>query len=166
MKKLFSAILFTIIFLSTSYSFSQESKNITVSATVLTRISITSKSDLNFGTDIVPGIARIIAKTDATSGRISISGQPSKQISIAFVAPTTLSNGTTTMPITFSTTDAAYQIPGGAVTAFNPAVVTNATFGSAGTMTLFLGGKVTPSGSQPGGLYTGTITVNLQYTGS
>lgn len=164
MKKLFSIIL--LIFLALSNSYSQESSNITVSATVLTRISITSKSDLNFGTDIVPGIARIVAKTDATSGRIGISGLANKQISIGFVIPSTLSNGTTTMPITFSTTDAAYQIPGGAVTAFNPAVVTNATFGAAGTMNLFLGGKVTPSGSQQGGLYTGTITVNLQYTGN
>jgi len=164
MKKLFSVIL--LIFLALSNSYSQEYSNITVSATVLTRISITSKSDLNFGTDIIPGYSRTVAKTDATSGRIAISGLANKQISIGFVIPSTLSNGATTMPITFSTTDAAYQIPGGAVTAFNPAVVTNATFGSAGTMTLFLGGKVTPSGSQPGGLYTGIITVNLQYTGN
>ena len=165
MKKLFSVILL-IILLGTNISYSQESKNITVSATVLTRISITSKSDLDFGSGIVPGYDRIVSKTDATSGRIGISGLANKQISIGFVIPTTLSNGVTTMPITFSTTDAAYQIPSGSLTAFNPATITNATFGTAGTMTLFLGGKVKPSLSQQGGLYTGAITVNLQYTGN
>jgi len=166
MIKLFAIILLTFVILTTGNCFSQESANITATATVLTRISVTSKSDLNFGVDIVPGYKRIIAKTDATSGRISISGQPSKQISISFVTPSALSNGSSKMPITFATTDAGYQIPGGSVIAFNPTTVTNATFGTAGTMTIFLGGTVTPSGTQDGGLYTAVVTVNLQFTGN
>ena len=70
------------------------------------------------------------------------------------------------MPVSFGADDAGYQIPGGSIVSFNPSVVSTATFGSQGTMTVFLGGKVIPSPTQQTGYYTATITVNLQYTGN
>lgn len=166
MKKI---IILTIVLAATIVSvngFSQVTASISATATVLTGISVTNKSDLNFGDDIVPGVQRVVDKTNANSGRFSLLGSPNKQISISFTTPTQLFNGTSSMPITFSSSDAGYQVPGGSVIPFNPVVVSNASFGSQGTMTVYLGGKVTPSSNQESGLYTASITVNLEYTGN
>ena len=166
MKKVFKYIFILYLTLISVDSYAQVTATITASATVLTGISITSKSDLDFGNDIVPGIQRVVDKTNASSGRFSLSGSPNRQISISFITPTQLINGVNTMPITFGSSDAGYQIPGGSVVSFNPSIVSNASFGSQGTMTVFLGGKVTPSANQASGFYTASITVNLQYTGN
>lgn len=166
MKKVFKHILFLFLTILSIDSYAQVTASITATATVLTGISIVSKSDLDFGSDIVPGILRTVDKSNANSGRFSLTGSPNKQISIRFITPTQLSNGGNTMPITFGSTDAGYQIPGGNIVSFNPSLVSNASFGSQGTMTVFLGGKVTPSSNQASGFYTASITLNLEYTGN
>lgn len=166
MKKLFVVILLTGVLLASETCYSQVSNSINITAGVISRISVTNKSDLTFGSDIIPGTQKIIDKSAETSGRFSLSGQPGKQISVSFLTPAQLSNGTNAMPVTFSSTDAGYQIPGSSVIDFNPASSANATFGAAGTMTIFLGGKVTPSSGQQTGMYTAAMTVNLQYTGN
>ncbi len=166
MKKVFKYILFFFLTIISIDGYAQVTATITASATVLTGISIVSKSDLDFGNDIVPGIQRTVDKSNANSGRFSLTGSPNKQISIRFITPTQLSNGGNTMPITFGSSDAGYQIPGGSVVSFNPSIVSNASFGSIGTMTVFLGGKVTPSSNQASGFYTASITLNLEYTGN
>jgi len=165
MKKLISFIIVVYALIPAGDTYCQETSNILTTATVLTRISITSKRDLDFGTDIVPGFPEVVDKTAATSGKFSLSGQVPKQISIAFILPTQLISGSNTMSITFTSTDAAYQLGTGSLVAFNPAVTKTVSFTTGGTMNIFLGGKVTPSGTQAAGNYTGAVTVNLQYTG-
>ncbi len=166
MKKIKIPAILLLITITCVTSYAQVTASISATATVLTGISVTNKSDLNFGDDIVPGVQRTVDKTNANSGRFTLLGAPNKQISISFVTPAKLFNGTSTMPITFSSSDAGYQIPGGSVISFNPIVVSNASFNSQGTMTVYLGGKVTPSSNQESGLYTASITVNLEYTGN
>lgn len=166
MKKAIKNIIILLLTIISVDCFSQVTASITASATVLTGISITSKSDLDFGNDIVPGIQRTVDKTNANSGRFSLSGAPNKQISIRFITPSQLTYGANTMPISFGSSDAGYQIPGGSIVSFNPAIVSNAFFGTQGTMTVFLGGKVTPASNQPSGFYTASVTVNLEYTGN
>ncbi len=166
MKKIIISSIILIITVICADIFAQVTASISATATVLTGISVTNKSDLNFGDDIVPGVQRTVDKTNANSGRFTLVGAPNKQISISFTTPSQLLNGANTMPITFSSTDAGYQVPGGSVVSFNPVVVSNASFNSQGTMTVFLGGKVIPSNDQASGLYTASITVNLEYTGN
>ncbi|MFA7361387.1 MAG: DUF4402 domain-containing protein [Candidatus Kapaibacterium sp.] len=166
MKKIIIPAIVLFITITCVNAYAQVTASISATATVLTGISVTNKSDLNFGNDIVPGILRTIDKTNANSGRFTLIGAPNKQISISFVTPSQLINGANTMPITFTSTDAGYQVPGGSVISFNPVVVSNASFNSQGTMTVYLGGKVTPSSNQESGLYTASITVNLEYTGN
>jgi len=77
-----------------------------------------------------------------------------------------LSTARNNLPISFTATDAGYKTPTGTLTAYNPANPTTASFGSEGTMDVFLGGKVTPASNQVAGLYTGTVNIRLYYTGN
>ena len=166
MKKLFFtlALVLTVIFVNNS--FAQITGSILAKGTVLAPISITATRDLDFGNDILPGIVRTVDKSASTSGKFSLAGQSSKQINITLTTPTNLINGANNLPISFTATDAGYKTPTGTLTAFNPATPTNASFGSEGTMDVFLGGKVTPASNQVAGLYTATVNISLYYTGN
>lgn len=65
------------------------------------------------------------------------------------------------MPITFSTTDGGYSTSGNinGQTTFNPANGFSIFLPLGGTVTIWLGGRVTPAVSQQTGSYTGTITM-------
>jgi len=167
MKKLVLAIVTLVVLVLTQDVFSQQvpvTDNINAKGTVITHISVTAKRDLDFGTDIVPGVAKTVDKSATTSGKFTLAGQISRQIAITFTLPTNLSSGTNLMPITFTTTDAGYINTGTTMTAFNPAVVQNASFSATGTMDVYLGGKVTPTAGQVSGLYTAPVTISLVYT--
>jgi len=167
MKKLVLAIVTLVVLVLTQDVFSQQvpvTDNINAKGTVITHISVTAKRDLDFGTDIVPGVAKTVDKSATTSGKFTLAGQISRQIAITFTLPTNLSSGTNLMPITFTTTDAGYQNSVSPMTAFNPAVVQNASFSATGTMDVYLGGKVTPTAGQVSGLYTAPVTISLVYT--
>ena len=167
MKKLVLAIVTLVVLVLTQDVFSQqvaETENINAKGTVITHISVTAKRDLDFGTDIVPGVAKTVDKAVTNSGKFTLAGEKSRQIAITFTLPTNLSHGNDLMPIIFSATDAGYQNSASPMTAFNPAIVQNASFSSTGTMDIYLGGKVTPSSSQASGVYTAPITISLLYT--
>ncbi|MCX6159711.1 MAG: DUF4402 domain-containing protein [Ignavibacteriae bacterium] len=167
MKKLVLAIVTLVVLVLTQDVFSQqvaETENINAKGTVITHISVTAHRDLDFGTDIVPGVAKTVDKAATNSGKFTLAGEKSRQIAITFTLPSNLSSGTNLMPITFTTTDAGYQNSVSPMTAFNPAVVQNASFSSTGTMEVYLGGKVTPSSSQASGVYTAPVTISLLYT--
>lgn len=165
MRKIITYINILFLFFAIN-SFSQVTGSILVTATVLNPISITTTRDLDFGNDIVPGIFRTIDKTSATSGKFSISGQPSKEVNITLTLPSTLINGPNTLPISFTNTDGGYKTTSGNLITFNPSVPINASLGSDGKLDIFLGGKVTPSHNQISGLYFGTINISLYYTGN
>jgi len=166
MKKLFLtlALVLTVIFVNNS--FAQITGNITAKGIVLSPISITATRDLDFGDDIIPGIARTIDKTATSSGKFSLAGQALKELNVTLTTPTELVNGANNLPISFTATDAGYKTPTGTLTAFDPAAPINASFGSEGTMDVFLGGKVTPASNQVAGLYTATVNISLYYTGN
>lgn len=167
MKKLFLAIAVVLALTVSKDMFAQQvpvTAQINAKGTVITHITVSSKQDLDFGNDIVAGVATTVDKEATNAGKFLLAGQPSRQISIKFTLPTELSNGTNKMPITFSTTDAGYKVTGSNVTAFNPAVSNNVSFGTNGAMEIVLGGKVSPSSTQIAGSYTAPVTISLQYT--
>jgi len=166
MKKLFVTVAVLVVLVLTQDIFAQQTPvtdNISAKGTVITHITVTSKRDLDFGNDIVPGVVKAVDKAAANSGKFSLAGQPNREMSITFTLPTTLSYSTNTMPISFSTTDAGYQT-GASIVPFNPAVVQNASFSATGTMDVFLGGTVTPAAGQISGFYTAPVNISLQYT--
>lgn len=166
MKKLFLTLILVIVTISFSNSYSQITGSITAKGTVLTPISVSSTRDLDFGTDILPGVDKSVNINAATSGKFSLTGQASKQINISLTLPTNLLKGVVTMPITFSATDAGTKTTTGTMTTFNPASGTTASFGTDGKLDVFIGGTVDPSHTQAAGAYTGTISISLYYTGS
>jgi hypothetical protein len=175
MKKLFLVVLFIFAFVMLQESYAQVkrgpgpqpvSATINARATVLAPISIGSTRDLDFGDDILPGIPKVIDKTSNTSGKFSILGQNGKEVSILMATPQELLNGENTLTIYFSPSDAAFQLPGGTMIEFDPMSEFNASFGTEGSMDIYLGGTVVPTYTQTGGLYEGTVTVQFYYTGN
>lgn len=134
-------------------------------ATVLTPASVTGTQGLDFGT-VIPGVARTVAFGDATSGRLRVSGVGFSQVALVFVLPTTLVSGTNTMPIDqWDVRSAILNTPFFAV----PLTVTSGTPVTSnlffGNLYVFIGARVVPAVAQPGGTYTGTITLAAAYTG-
>ena len=175
MNKVIFSLFFLIAIFITCNSYSQTrdgiapvpiTATITTSGTVLSPMSVTSTRDLYFGNDILPGIRRTVDKNSNSSGKFSILGQPGKEISITITSPGSLTFGASTLPLSFTETDAGYKLPGETMIEFDPANTATAVFGAEGTMDIYLGGTVVPDYSQPGGNYSGTITVVFYYTGN
>ena len=167
MKKFFLAIAVVLALVVSKDIFAQQvpvTANINAKGTVITHITVSSAEDLDFGNDIVAGVATTVDKTASNAGKFFITGQPNREISIAFTLPTNLLNCSNTMPITFSSTDAGYIVNSNPISAFDPSGSMNASFGTDGAMEVYLGGTVTPSSTQVAGQYTAPVTISLQYT--
>lgn len=139
---------------------------ITAKGVVLSPISVVFTRDLDFGIDILPGIARSVDKNSNSAGKFSILGQAGKEISIEMSLPPELVSGDNHLAIGFTPTDAGYLIPGGTVVDFDPLNPVSTTFGADGSMDVLLGGTVQPLYTQAAGLYEGTVTVIFYYTGN
>lgn len=176
MKKLIFVIPFVIGFLFQTAGFAQiKSDGITpkpLTATisakgiVLAPISVVSTHDLDFGSDILPGVNRTIDKNSNSAGKFSIMGESGKEVTIELSLPPELISGEEHLMLGFSPTDGGYKLPGGNVVEFDPVSSVNAVFGTDGAMDILLGGTVQPTYTQPAGLYEGTVTVTLYYTGN
>lgn len=166
MRKFFVLAMLVLAMVIVNESNAQITGSIQAKGTVLSPISITATRDLDFGNDIIPGIQRTVDKTDATSGKFSLAGQPNKEINVTLTLPSNLVNGGNNMSITFTSTDGGWKTPNGSMNAFDPANPVNASFASEGTMDVFLGGKVSPTHNQAAGLYTATVSISLYYTGN
>jgi hypothetical protein len=117
---------------------------------------------------VIPGINSSVAPGDlASAGIFTVSGFDALQVTLDFTTlPGNLASGANTMPITFAGTDAGYGATTAAVDqTFDPAVgaTTNLVTGA---LAVFIGGTVAPAATQPGGVYTGTITLDVAYTGN
>ena len=167
MKKFFLAIAIVLALTVSKDMFAQQvpvTAQINAKGTVITHITVSSSQDLDFGNDIVAGVATTVAKNESNAGKFLLAGQPNRQISISFTLPSNLTNGANTMPITFTSTDAGYKVNDGSISAFDPSLGTDASFGTDGAMEVVLGGTVTPSSSQTAGMYSAPVTISLQYT--
>ena len=167
MKKFFLAIAVVLALSVSKDMFAQQvpvTAQINAKGTVITHITVSSTQDLDFGNDIVAGVAKTVTKDQSNAGKFLLAGQPNRQISIAFTLPSNLTNGANTMPISFSSTDAGYKVNNGSISAFDPSQSKNASFGTDGAMEVVLGGTVTPSSSQTAGMYSAPVTISLQYT--
>ena len=143
-----------------------QSASIQATATVVTPLVVTAGQNLAFG-NVFQGVARTIPRTDANSGRFSLTGFQNSQVALTFTLPATLASGSNTMPINLwdigvNGTNAAAGSTGLTVTSGTP-VTTNLV---SGALWVFVGARVQPTASQAAGSYAGTISLVAAYTGN
>ena len=142
-----------------------QSASIQATATVVTPLVVTGSAPLAFGS-VFQGVAKTILHSDATSGRLSITGFGTSQVAMTFTLPGTLASGANTMPINnYDIRINGTNTPTGASvltvvsgTPVNANLVANSLF-------VFVGGRVQPVALQAAGTYTGTIVLAAAYTG-
>lgn len=144
-----------------------QSANISATATVQTPLTLTGATTLAFG-NVFPGLAKTVPVTDPAAGRFDIAGQAAAEVSMTFTVPLNLTSGANNLPIGtwtgyHNTTNNASA--GGA--AFTPSLAaTLMNLSGTGAGFVFIGATVTPAVAQVAGAYTGTITMNVVYTGN
>ncbi|MFA7361163.1 MAG: hypothetical protein WC139_09015 [Candidatus Kapaibacterium sp.] len=166
MNKLISTLSILILLTTIKTVYSQKvptSQQINIKAEVISHSIVVSKRDLDFGNDIVPGIAKSINKASENSGSFEIQGKKNKAIKVSFTLPEILTNSSNLIDISFSSTDAGY-ITNGNMKAFDPRKGVNTKLSGSGKMEIFLGGTITPSNNQASGFYSAPIIVHLLYT--
>jgi hypothetical protein len=124
--------------------------------------------DLAFGT-VLPGVPSTVPPSDAVrSGQFDIAGPILGRVEITFTLPATLSRtGGATMPISFGPISAGYSAGGSIAgqTAFDPRTPFRANLSAIGRGSVFLGGTLSPPGSQGAGSYTASVTVTVALVG-
>lgn len=130
-------------------------------------IQISGVRSINFG-NVFPGIPQTILRTDPlNSGELDLRASSGSQVELTFTLPPVMTGPAgATMPLSFSGDDAGFSGSQSVASqvGFDPRVPFVATMGGPpGRAAVFLGGTVTPLASQPGGSYTGTITLTVAY---
>jgi len=151
----------------------QGSAAVGVSAQIsTTALSIAQTSDLSFGV-VVPGVpVTVNPRTNANAGDYLIHGNRNAEIAITMALPTRLSTGFWTMPITFGTQSGCWRRQAGqnGCTYWNPATTLTRRIRNQNapnnTFYVWIGGTVTPAAGQHTGVYLGTITMSVAYTGN
>jgi hypothetical protein len=171
MKLMTVCVAAALVLTSTSVTHAQSNQaSINATATVLDPISIAGDNDLDFGT-VFPGINKTVPYTDLVNGgHWSISGATGREVDLTFTLPGTLASGGDNLTIVFAAASAARNtadVVGGATT-FDPNGVetTLLSGGTPGELFIWIGGEVQPTIGQPGGNYSGTITLTVDYTGN
>lgn len=142
-----------------------QSASIQATATVVTPLVVTGSAPLAFG-NVFQGVTKTVLHSDATSGRLSITGFGTSQVAMTFTLPATLASGANTLAInTYDIRVNGTNTPTGASaltvvsgTPVNANLVANNLF-------VFVGARVQPTAAQAAGTYTGTIVLAAAYTG-
>ena len=132
-------------------------------------LRVNGRNPLNFGT-LLPGTVTAIAPTNpAGAGEYQVTGPKDVPMQFSFILPTAMQGpGGARLTVAFGTGDAGFS-PGESITAqqlFDPRVPTTFALPTNGKVSVFLGGRALPVGSQPAGSYTGTVTLIVSQLGS
>lgn len=166
-------IMGLILFTAGATAEAQERATIQAVATVVSSLSVVGVRNLDFGT-VTPGIDKSVDKTDVGfAGEWEITGSPVAEVTVDFYLPTELitADSLSTLPIFFNATDVSYEDgTGGGQTSpaglINPNGPSTQNIGAAGTLNIWIGGRVAPAISQTGGDYSADILIEVAYTGS
>ncbi len=140
---------------------------VAATASVSIPMSVAGLNTLAFG-QVIPGIPKTVAFNATTAGRMRILGFGNAQLSVTLLMPAVLASGTATMPVgnwvvrTGRNSNANIAVP----LVFTSGTPVTLRLAPSGTMFFFIGGRVTPAGTQPAGAYSGTITLVSAYTGN
>ena len=131
-------------------------------------ISIIHSFSMDFGNDLLPGVDRMIYPIDPVGrGAFQIEGEGGLEVSVSFILPDYLSDGLSQLPVSFSGDYAGYGTNpmGNSLTLFNPQTGLQMTLSSMPNY-IFIGGRAMPPSFLASGTYTGTITIQVEYTGN
>ena len=135
----------------------------TANVTGFAPLTAAGVNDLDFGA-VTAGTPKAPTSLSANAGRFNISGQVSTAVTVGFTLPTVLTNGSNTIPISFSTTDGllwtAYPTTH---TTFNPNAPFFTTTDGSGNLVIGISGTVAPPLATVTGTYTGTVTLTVSY---
>ena len=141
----------------------QTSANIQATATVLSAVTVTAGSDLQFG-NVTPGVNKTIGIADAGAGRFDVVKAASEGVTLSFTLPTDLTSGTDNLPIGSWTGGWNTSATPAGATLFTPSPAGTNTAATAGTtISAFVGATVSPAAAQVAGNYTGTVTMSVVY---
>jgi hypothetical protein len=142
-----------------------QTASIIAQAVVQSPLNVTAGNNLEFG-NVLPGVPKSVAATDPGAGTFRITGQSAFEVAMTYTLPTNLSDGTNDLPIgTWGGLHNGTNSTAGAVS-FAPTGVATADVYGTGDIWVFLGATVTPGVNQPAGTYTGTIQLDVAYTGN
>ncbi len=163
-----SAALVAFLSLSAASVQAQVNSNsISATADVQTPINVIAGNTLDFG-PVLPGVAKTVVVTDATSGTAQagsfhVQGLSNANVNLTFTLPTNLVNGGNNLPIGSWTGEETTAATPSASNFTPSATPTATTIGGAGDLYVFLGGTVSPASNQPAGVYTGTVAMTVDY---
>lgn len=163
-------LVFWTVFATLSWA-QPNNASINANANVLQPLTVAAQNDLDFG-NVFPGVNKTVAITDAAvSGRWQMTGAGGAEVDLSFTLPANLSDGGgNNLPIVFAAGDAGHNTANDPSTAttFDPGAgaTANLTAGPPGQLWVWVGGTVQPAVNQPAGLYTGTVTLTVNYTGN
>ena len=150
---------------------SAPSANVPASAAIVgAPVVVQEQRDLAFG-DVFTGTNVTVPVTSASSGRWLVTGQRDAEVRLVFDLPAELVSGPYTLPISFGPGSAGYHdrnVPQQA-TLFDPTAGAFARLRDHPQfqeLYIWIGGAVAAALDQPGGLYSGTITLTVSYTGN
>jgi hypothetical protein len=144
-----------------------DSDQLTATAVVAAAIDVARVSDLDFGT-VMPNFGRTILFTDAGAGHFQVTGAAAAEVALSFsILPASLSDGTNTLPVSFTALHNTAADPTGGTT-FDPAVGESGTNldATTGTLHVYVGGTVTAADTQVAGTYTAQVELTAAYTGN
>lgn len=128
------------------------------------QLTVTGIRNLAFG-PVIRGIPSSVAPSDPVkSGQFEFIVPIGSRVRLQFTLPTRLNGpGAAQLTIAFNTTDgiALGQGPSSVPVTFNPNVAQTFNIVSSNRIWVFLGGRVTPTGTQATGNYTNTVTFTV-----
>ena len=137
-------------------------------------LSIAPLAQLHFGS-VIPGAIRTVdPQTSVNAGKFEIRGARRAEFTLSMTLPTELRAGTGpyAMPIAFGAAAGCWdqRDQQNRCTLYDPATILTARIRPTpppdNTMYVWLGGSVTPGGSQMPGSYVGVVTASVAYTGN
>ena len=151
----------------------QESGTIQALATVVSTLRVLGTRDLLFET-VTPGVIKTVDKaTVGRAGEWEITGIAGAEVTVDLTLPSQMvtADSSSTMPISFSSTDVSYEDgTGGGQTnpagVLNPSIQGTLDIGVGAILMMWIGGTVSPSINQTSGDYAADIILTVAYTGN
>jgi hypothetical protein len=143
-----------------------QSASINATAVVQQPLNVTAGNDLDFG-NVLPGVNKAVAPADAGAGSFTIQGQGGYEVALTFTLPANLQDlSANNLAIgSWAGVHNTSNTPAGG-TSLTPTALSNANLSGIGELFVFLGATVSPVAAQPAGTYSGTIQLDVAYTGN
>jgi hypothetical protein len=123
-------------------------------------IGVTAVRGLDFGT-LLPGMSQAVPATEGLArAEVLIEAQGRVTVSLSLPAALTSPTGAS-VSLSFAEGDGIYRIGAGDAVPYDPRSPFSISVRGNSTVAVFLGGRATTVDTQPSGVYSGTVTVQV-----